>query len=437
MLTYAFIVPNCRIKGIFSFSFLPSLALLSLIAVLKEHGYDAQYIDADRDSLTDDDVVRILREKKIDVAGITCNSFQADAALTLASHIKKEMPECRIIVGGPYPSSLKGELLREHHSLDSVVFSEGEETMLELARAYDSGADLSSIRGLCWREGDRVVENETRPLIEDIDALPFPSYDSAGDLLRYPGVPPVERPPSLHIMASRGCPFECLFCTKSVWGRRVRLRKPARIVDEIEYLHRHKKINEIFFHDDTMNVDRHWFSSLCDEIKGRDLHRTMAFKAPFRVNERLIDKELLIQAKNAGIYMIFFGVESGNQKVLDAIRKGITVEEIRRAFRLCHEVGLKTYASFMVGNFEETAQSVDDSIALCREINPTALGFSVATAFPGTAFNEEAFRRGWLERRNFTGASYMPLLRNETLTGDDILKLANRATMAFQDRFLK
>jgi anaerobic magnesium-protoporphyrin IX monomethyl ester cyclase len=437
MNTYAFVVPNCRINGIFSFSFLPSLALLYLIAVLKGHGYAAHYIDADRDNLMDGDVCIILKDKKIDVVGITCNSFQADAALSLAAHLRKEMPGLRIIMGGPYPSALKGAMLEDHQCIDFLVASEGEETILEVAQAFESGSDLASIKGLCWRESDRVVENIPRPYIQDLDSLPLPAYDQAGDLHRYPGVAPVERPPSLHMMASRGCPFECVFCTKSVWGRKVRQRNHVRIADEIEFLHRHMKINEIFFHDDTMNLSRLWFSSLCDEIIRRDLNRSMAFKAAFRVNERLIDRELLVKAKNAGFYMIFFGVESGSQKVLDAIKKGITVDEIRRAFRLCHDVGLKTYASFMIGNFEETAETVEESIALCREIDPTAIGFSVATAFPGTAFNEEAFRRGWLEHKNFTGASYKPLLRNEALTGDDIIGLASHATMLFQDKFLK
>lgn len=234
-------------------------------------------------------------------------------------------------------------------------------------------------------------------------------------------------------MASRGCPFNCIFCTKSVWGNTIRFRSPEKIANEIEFLHNRFGINEIFFHDDTMNLKREWFLSICGELMKRGLNQAMAFKAPFRADEKLIDPELLEAAKKAGFCMIIYGVESGNQAVLDNIKKGITIPEIKRAFELTHKAGINTYASFMVGNIGDTRETVMDSIKLAREINPSAIGFSVATPRPGSEFYRIAVARGWMDDSSFNDRVFAPLKRNETLIAQEIEELAAFAIMEVKD----
>lgn len=296
-----------------------------------------------------------------------------------------------------------------------------------------------SILGIAYRIGgigdgigENIRENPRRPYIKNIDEIPFPAFDLAGDLRRYPGAAPVIRPPSMHIMASRGCSFGCIFCTKSVWGRTVRFRSPKNVVDEVEMLHRNFGINEIFFQDDTMNINREWFFDVCNEIIYRKntgrLWTGMAFKAPFRVNEKLLDEELLLKAKETGFWIIFYGVESGDQRVLDIIKKGITIEEVKRAFYLTHKVGIQTIGAFMIGNIGDTRESVYKTIALAKEIRPNIRGFAIATPLPGTEFYQIAKEKGWIENLDYRNYSqFQSVCRNEALTSAEITDLTNMA----------
>ncbi|HEX2957028.1 MAG TPA: radical SAM protein, partial [Chitinispirillaceae bacterium] len=166
-------------------------------------------------------------------------------------------------------------------------------------------------------------------------------------------------------------------------------RSPENIISEVEYVHKNLGINEIFFQDDTMNLNRNWFYKVCDLIIERGLDK-LSYKAPFRVNAKLVDEELLAKAKRAGFWIIFYGVESGNQEILDKVKKGTTIEEIKRAFRLTQDAGIRTIAAFMVGNFGENHSSINDSIALAKELRPDSWGFSIATPLPGTEFHDIA-----------------------------------------------
>ncbi len=428
MLKIALIVPNLRYKKGYLWSVLPSRGLLSLAAALQKEGHSVQYIDADIDNLSNKEIVGLLLNFACDVVGITMNTFQAKAAIDLAKAIKKRRQDIKIIVGGPHPSALKKNILIDYPWIDIVCKGESEETIVELAQAIADSKALSKIEGISYRTGDNIYENADRKLIRDINQIPFPAYALAGDLKRYPGAQPVLKPPSMHIMASRGCPFHCIFCTKSVWGNTVRFRTPQNITDEVEFLHRRFGINEIFFQDDTMNLNRKWFLSVCTEIITRGLNKEMAFKAPFRVDSKLLDEECLLKAKEAGFWIIFYGVESGNQQVLDTIKKGTTIKEIKRAFELTHRAGIKTIAAFMVGNVDDTKETIEDSVRLAKEMKPTVFGFSIATPLPGTFFYEIAKEKKWIHSLDFSKYSqFCAVSRNELLTRKEITRLRNKA----------
>lgn len=430
MIKISLVVPNIRYGSCSLWSVLPSRGLLSLAGSLIREGFIVNYIDADIDNLSNSDVINRLANFGSNLVCITMNSFQAHSAVELARQIKIWNEKIKIIVGGPHASALGKKTLIDYPWIDIVCRRESEETIVELVTVIENNikwTELSKVLGISYRLGDNVYDSPDRPYISNIDKIPFPAYELAGDLRRYPGAAPVLYQPSMHVMASRGCPYGCIFCTKSVWGRDVRFRSPENIVDEVELLHKDFGINEIFFQDDTMNVNREWFFKVCDEIIRRGLNR-MAFKAPFRVNAKLLDEELLAKAKSAGFWMIFYGVESGNQKVLDTIKKGTTIEEIKRAFILTHNAGIKTIAAFMVGNIGDTTESILDSIALAKEIRPTVCGFSIATPLPGTEFYNIAKSKGWIHTEDYRNYNtFGAVSRNEALSAGEIAALAGRA----------
>jgi anaerobic magnesium-protoporphyrin IX monomethyl ester cyclase len=429
MLRFALVVPNLHYNNdTYLWSILPSRGLLSIASILRDEGHFVSYIDADVDHLTEQQVIAELKTVEANVVGITMNTFQAKACFDLAILIKKECPNIIIIVGGPHPSALKAEIIEKWAAVDIVCVGESEHTIRDLSRILASGGNLNLVKGIIFRDQDGIHLTGEPTAIKDLDSIPFPAFELAGNLNRYPGAQPTKQCPSMHIMASRGCPFDCVFCTKSVWGKHTRFRTPGNIVDEIEWLHNKFGINEIFFQDDTLNLNRDWFFSVCEEIKHRGLNH-LSYKAPFRVNERLVDEELLTLAKETGFWIIFYGVESGNQRILDATKKGTTIDEIKRAFMLTKKAGLQTIAAFMVGNVGENHDTITDSINLAIELKPEYWGFSIATPLPGTEFHKIAVNNNWILNHDFMHWSqFKAVSRIDQLTAEEITLEQRRAT---------
>ncbi len=391
-----FINPNTRHLGTI-LTFYPPLGVLYISSVLREKGYDVKMVDADIDDIGPAEIRRIVSEYAPFVVGITMNALQSRSAFETADLIREEDDKIRIVVGGPHPSALRGDILRRCRSIDAVVYGEGEVTFLELVRAFEEGRSLNGIEGVCFRHGEEIVVNEPREPINDLDSLPRPALDLVAPIRRYPGPYPVGARPTMYVMASRGCPFRCTFCSNPVWGRRVRFRSADSVLSEVEWLREKFKVREVFFQDDTFNLNRDWFESICEGIIERGLNEKIVFKAPFRADEKLLDSEMLRLARRAGFWMIFYGVESGNQDILNSLKKNLTLEEIERAFKLTKRAGIKTYASFMIGNLGETRATVQDTIEFVKRIDPDYYGFAIATPYPGSEFYALAERQGYLE----------------------------------------
>jgi len=391
-----FINPNTRHLGAL-LTVYPPMGVLYLASVLREEGHGVRLVDADMDALNSSEVLRAISDYEPKVVGITMNSLQARPAYEIADLIRAENPGAKIVVGGPHPSALREKILKKSRSIDAVVYGEGEATFSELARAFDEERDLEHIKGICFRDGDEIVANEPRDLIADLDSIPMPALDLAEPIRRYPGAYPVGGRSSIQVMASRGCPFNCTFCSNPVWRNKVRFRSPESILAEVEMLAESFKVGEVFFQDDTFNLKRDWFEAICSGIIERGLNKRLVFKSPFRANERLLDQDLLRLAKEAGFWMIFYGVESGNQDILNSVKKNLKLEEIERAFRLTKRAGIRTYASFMVGNLGESRRTVADTIRFAKKIDPDYYGFAIATPYPGSEFYDRAVEKRYID----------------------------------------
>jgi len=391
-----FVNPNTRHLGTL-LTVYPPMGVLYLSSILREAGHDVRLVDADIDGLTSAEVRRIVSEYEPDIVGITMNALQSRSAFEIADLIREENPKVKIVVGGPHPSALREGILEKCRSVDAVVYGEGEVTFSELVRAFEEDRSLERIKGVCFRTGEEILVNEPREPLKNLDSLPRLALDLAEPIRRYPGAYPVGGRPSIHVMASRGCPFKCTFCSNPVWGKRVRFRSVGSLLSEVEWLREEFKVREIFFQDDTFNLNRDWFEAICDGIIERGLNKKMVFKSPFRANERLLDLDLLRLAKEAGFWMIFYGVESGNQEILDSVKKNLRLEEIERAFRLTKKAGIRTYASFMIGNLGESRATVMDTIGFAKRIDPDYYGFAIATPYPGSEFYDRAMALGYLD----------------------------------------
>ncbi len=396
----------------------PSGALILMGTMAHNSGHDVKivHIGVDASMAQFENVVSSF---KPELVGITMNTFQTKSAKRISKITKEKNGKTQVVVGGPHPSALKSRIFRAFPSVDVAVVGEGEHTFLEIA----GGKPLGGIKGICYDGG----MNEPRPLAENLDYLPLPNLDLV-DISKFTGVPPVGAYPSAYTMASRGCPFHCTFCNKSVWGNRVRYRKPERVIEEIKWLHEKYGMREIFFQDDTFNLNREWAEELLSLIIDNKLNKEIVYKAPFRANEKLVDEELLRLAKKAGFWLLFYGVESGNQGMLDGMRKELTVGEIKRAFKLTHAAGLRTIASFIIGMPMETRETISDSIVLWREIKPDDGDFSPAIPLPGTELERTVVHKHHLLVQDYD--EYSPkkvLVRTDSLTKQDLERYRARA----------
>jgi radical SAM superfamily enzyme YgiQ (UPF0313 family) len=282
------------------------------------------------------------------------------------------------------------------------VRREPEVTAAALARALEGTGALDEVEGLSFRQGWRqqaeattVRHNPDRPFLTELDRLPIPARDLVDHRL-YPS--PVIAKPHTLIITSRGCPYHCTYCSAHLYyGSKLRLRDPRLIGDEIERARREQGLTLFTFWSDTFTLDRGHVVAICEEIRRRNLD--VEWMCNSRVDR--IDPELLSLMAAAGCRIISFGVESGDQQILDNVRKGITLDQVARAFAWCRQARVKSAAHIILGLPGETTRSIRRTIRLVSRIQPDYVQFYGAIPFPGTAFHRQAVAEKWLVAKDW------------------------------------
>jgi radical SAM superfamily enzyme YgiQ (UPF0313 family) len=375
------------------------LGLLYLAATVREVGYDVTIFDA-MFAADDDDFLSTLEQEQPTVVGFGVLTTVRDAALRLASLAKTW--GATVIVGGADPTA-RPDLYLKHRSdgafpIDVVVVGEGEETILEilphLLKGEEPAATLTSVPGVAYRDqASQVVQTPRRPLIEDVDRLPLPARDLL-DVERYREAwHSAHDHFSLSIIATRGCPYGCSWCQKSVFGRSFRPRSPQSVADEMALIKEQHHPDQIRIVDDVMGIDKDWVRAWHDALLEGD--SVIPFECLSRVD--LIDEEMAQWLKDIGCRRIHFGAESGSQSVLDAMNKGITVAQIEQAADLCRWLEIETYFYMMVGYPGETWPDLKRSVRLLRRTRPDDFSTTIAYPLPGTPFYDEVRDRLALE----------------------------------------
>lgn len=372
----------------------PPLSLLCLAGYLEKNGYaDIKVIDADRLKLTWQDVSNLLLKEKPDIVGVGGASICLPAIIKTAQLAKENLPDCLVIAGGFGPSNEPEKVLRTK-AVDVVVIGEGEETLLELVKFWENNKSKSfnEINGLAFinQTGEFVITKK-RDYIKDLDSLPLPAFHLLSpEFSEYPGTPldPKKfyeiKKPIITILASRGCPHRCVFC--SLGSKMYRPRSPKKVVDEVELYKNKFGVKSVAFYDDEFigmsPKQNEWVKEICDEIIKRNLG--LRFLTEGRCSQ-YIELETLKKMKEAGFAWIWLGVESGSQRLLDeVIHKDITLENVYRTFALAREAGLKTLMFIVVGFPTETPADIKLTIDLIKKVKPDAVSIKMATPYPGT-----------------------------------------------------
>jgi anaerobic magnesium-protoporphyrin IX monomethyl ester cyclase len=358
---------------------LPPLGIAYIAAVLKQNNISVSIIDMNAENLDIPSTMDKLFSMNPQLIGITSTTPQINKVYSLAREIKRLNKNIFIVVGGPHPTSLPLEVI-DNKDIDFVAVGEGEITMLELCKALEKDKSYKKIDGLGFKYKRKVILNKPRKLIDNLDDIPFPAIDLL-PLNKYHSAYSKYKP-FANILTSRGCPGRCLYCNKQIFGFNVRMRSAQNIFNEIKYLNKKYGYKEFHIVDDLFTQDRKRVIDFCNLIKKEKLKIYWKLGNGVRVGS--IDYELLKIMKQVGLYSLSFGIESGNQKILNNMKKGQTLQMCRNAVEWSNKLGLFTIGFFMIGNIGETKETILDTINFSKTLPLDVAQFSILVPFPGT-----------------------------------------------------
>lgn len=394
----------------------PPLGLSYIASTLMTDGFDVEIVDAAIENLKLDDIANIIRREDPKLLGISAATYTYKNALKISKICKEVNSSIFTVLGGPHVTFRADEAL-QNRTVDAVIRGEGEYTTLDLVRTLFDGGNLHKVAGLSFKRPDgRRIHNPNRPLIRDLDILPFPTRKSLPlNLYKIPA----------SVITSRGCPYSCIFCAaKALSGGAYRVRSPDNVVAEVKEILKIINPEFLFIADDTFTIFHDRTRKIAENFRDMGLR----WVCESRVNT--VNRDIVNILAESGCFSIQFGVESGSQKILDSINKGITIEQVRKAIRWCLDVGIQPVCSFMVPHPEDTWETIKETEQFMEELKKSGVQIfvSLTTPFPGTTLYENAAKLGLRfitdDTDDFNLAT--PVIETRNFTVKDIEEIFNR-----------
>ncbi len=435
------------------------LGLLYIAAVLDKAGYKVEILDA---FMTDfafrkiGDITEVgmsygkirdeIRRREPDIVGIS-NPFscQVENTIRVADIVKETSPSILTVVGGPHVTVVPVEFLEEAKNVDIVVVGEGEYTMLDIIRFFEGHKKISEVLGIAYRKDDKVVLNPPRPLIKNLDELPYPAYHLV-EMEQYLNPKEIDyrsfKGRAISMITSRGCPFNCSFCAVHLhMGKMFRANSVDYVVNHIEHVVNKYRVKTIFFEDDNLTFDLKRIEAICDKIIEKGI--SVDWETPNGIRADYLTLNLLKKMKRAGCKSVFFGIESGDQFVLDRIiDKKFKLSNVVKVAKLCKEIGLKTGAFYIIGFPGEKKENMEKTIELALRLKKefdVGMHLFFATPSYGTRLYEECKEKGYI-REDLSPRAFaevrqprgMPLIKTEDFTPKEVKEMALRAVKTYK-----
>jgi len=411
---------------------IPPLGLLYIGTALEKRGHKVKLINAEIENLSLDKLTKLTKDYEPQAIGISTTTPIFKKARETARYLKKNFPNTPIIFGGSHLASFP-KISLEFKEIDYGIVGEGEITICELIEALEQKKNLETIKGMVFKKNNKIIQTSSRKLIPDLDKLPIPAWHLI-QLEKYRDIMSRKKHFAT-MMSSRGCPYNCLWCDpEGRFGKKFRGRSPDHIFKEIELLYKKYNIKEILFYDDTFTIDRQRIIDLSKKLIEKKLD--LIWECRTRVN--LVDKELIKLMARAGCYRIRFGIESGNEKVLKFVRKGITKDQAKKAINWCKQYKIETFTYFMLGLPTETEETMKETINFALELNPDYTTFS-----PTSVFNHGNDLFKWAVENNYIAKDYwerfvrgenlnpFPILETKALSSDTVIRYSKLAYKKF------
>lgn len=412
-------------------TFIEPLFLAYAAAVLEKERLPVELIDCRPFYISHEELLKKF-DGNVILAVIQTSTPSIELDLDTAKKIKDKFPEIKIALVGPHVSVLDKEIMAENEYIDFVARGEYDYTIRDLAKTLIAGANPAEVLGITFRQGRAITRTPNRPYIENLDELPFPARHLLPMNTYFD--PMFKSKMTFRLMGSRGCPYQCTFCLwpQTMFGRKIRFRDPKKVVDEIEHFINVLGAKGFYFEDDTLTASPKHVMGICDELIRRGIKKSWSCLG--RVDN--LTEEMLKKMKKAGCYMIRFGPESSSQEILNNVKKGFTVEQMSRGFKLAKKAGIRVFASYVLGLPGETKKTLEDTLKFAIKSDHYAAQFGMAVPYPGTELYEEAEEKGWLKTKDWSkyNAAEDSVLEYPGLTAEEIAKFALTAHLKFYFR---
>lgn len=393
-------------------------------AVLDTNRIDVCIIDSIAEGHDPDEFLRIVQKIEPDLVLIETSTPSIENDLIFARGIKLLLDGVYVVLAGPHVSALPEEALANFF-VDCVLIGEYEYTLLELVKTLECGNGPENVQGLAYRTSTKktnvAISKSRRGVLLDVDGLPWPSRELL-PIYNYNDTFAGMKKPNVSIMASRGCPFGCTYC---LWpkvmygGKKYRTRNPIDVVEEMKYLVDRYGFKSVYFDDDTFNIGKGRMLEICSLIKEKGIDVPWGIMARADTS----DYETLRAMKDAGLYAVKYGVESGCQELVDGANKKLDLNNVRKTVWMTKGLGIKVHLTFTFGLPNETWSSVRQTIDFAKELDPDSVQFSIITPYPGTEYFDYLDKRGFLFTKVYWpwyDGSTKAIVRTEEMFQDDL-----------------
>ncbi|MCK5043525.1 radical SAM protein [Candidatus Pacearchaeota archaeon] len=407
---------NPPLTGSFSagiFTIKVPLGLAYIAAYLEKQGHKPEILDcmayyeevekqengSYRIGLSEKEIIKKIKNFNPDIVGVSCSFSIYEKDSTRIARLVKQNSEALVVFGGAHSSANPDSVLK-NKEVDMIVKGEGEVVFSNIAKSFKDKKKKSSIPGTIIRNNyNKIKINKPAEFIKNLDEIPFPARHLL-PMEKYLSHPQNSianmKGPTTEIITSRGCPFNCIFCSiHTVWGRKWRARSAKNVVDELEHLYQKYGIKEFRFFDDNLTWDKKRIIEICDEIIKRKLN--IKWDTPNGVVIATLNEEVLRKMKRAGYYKIIMGIESGSEKTLKFMRKPISLKHAKKIISLCNKIGIWTWSTFVIGFPDETKEEIQKTIDFAKKSGLNFATFYIAQPYPGTEMYDIYEKKGLLK----------------------------------------